>query len=45
MVQKQNREIERLLKDARQASRFKSEFLANMKDYEIPHADEQDFWA
>jgi signal transduction histidine kinase/CheY-like chemotaxis protein/streptogramin lyase len=30
VVQQQNQEIERLLKDARQASRFKSEFLANM---------------
>jgi len=30
VVQQQNQEIERLLTDARQASRFKSEFLANM---------------
>jgi signal transduction histidine kinase/ligand-binding sensor domain-containing protein/CheY-like chemotaxis protein len=30
VVQEQNQEIERLLTDARQASRFKSEFLANM---------------
>ena len=30
VVQTQNREIERLLNEARQASRFKSEFLANM---------------
>ena len=30
VVQQQNQEIERLLNDARQASRFKSEFLANM---------------
>ncbi len=30
VVQQQNREIERLLLDARQASLFKSEFLANM---------------
>ncbi len=30
VVQQQNKEIERLLAEARQASRFKSEFLANM---------------
>jgi signal transduction histidine kinase/CheY-like chemotaxis protein len=30
VVQRQNREIERLLTEARQASKFKSEFLANM---------------
>ncbi len=30
VVQQQNKEIERLLMDARQASSFKSEFLANM---------------
>jgi signal transduction histidine kinase/ligand-binding sensor domain-containing protein/CheY-like chemotaxis protein len=30
VVQQQKQEIERLLNDARQASRFKSEFLANM---------------
>jgi len=30
VVQQQNQEIERLLADARQTSRFKSEFLANM---------------
>jgi signal transduction histidine kinase/ligand-binding sensor domain-containing protein/DNA-binding NarL/FixJ family response regulator len=30
VVQQQNQEIERLLAEARQASRFKSEFLANM---------------
>ena len=30
VVQEQNKEIERLLNEARQASRFKSEFLANM---------------